>query len=155
MAKIADRIKEGLSLRNMKQVDLVEKTGINKGALSSYISGSYEPKQKNIYKIAKALNVSEAWLMGFDVSMERIENVSCELSKDEFNLLSKFNFLDEKGKHTVNTVLDMEYNRCRNEISATAMVAESHDEYMPIAAHNDFSDDPEEQRLMQEDLDEL
>ena len=72
-----------------------------------------------------------------------------------FNILNKYNSLDEKGKHTVNTVLNMEYNRCNNEICATAMVAESYDEYMPIAAHNDFADNLEEQRLMQEDLDEL
>lgn len=70
MQKISDRIKEGLELRKMKQADLVNLTGISKGALSSYISGSYEPKQKNIYKIAKALNVNEAWLMGYNVPME-------------------------------------------------------------------------------------
>lgn len=43
----------------------------DKGALSSYISGRYNPKQNNTYLIAKALNVSEAWLMGADVPMER------------------------------------------------------------------------------------
>lgn len=69
MATISDRIKEGLQLRNMKQSELVEKTGIGKSSISTYISGAYEPKQKNIYKIAKALNVSEAWLMGADVPM--------------------------------------------------------------------------------------
>jgi repressor LexA len=71
MITIADRIKEGLALRNMKQAELVEKTGIGKSSISTYISGAYEPKQKNIYKIAKALNVNEAWLMGADVSSER------------------------------------------------------------------------------------
>ena len=30
-------------------------------------------QSKNIYKIAKALDVSEAWLMGLDVPMERKE----------------------------------------------------------------------------------
>ena len=71
MKTISDRIKEGMALRNLKQADLVELTGISKGALSSYISGRYIPKQNNIYLIAKALNVNEAWLMGSDVSMAR------------------------------------------------------------------------------------
>lgn len=71
MKTTSDRIKEGMAIRNMKQTDLVERTGISKGALSSYISGRYSPKQNNIYLIAKALNVSEGWLMGFNVSMER------------------------------------------------------------------------------------
>ena len=74
MKTIADRIKEGMELRGLKQADLVERTGISKGALSSYISGRYAPKQNNIYLIAKALNVSEAWLMGINVSAERVTN---------------------------------------------------------------------------------
>lgn len=71
MAKISDRIRKGLEIREMKQTDLVKITGIGKSSISTYISGNYEPKQKNIYKIAKALNVNEAWLMGFDAPMER------------------------------------------------------------------------------------
>lgn len=71
MKTTSERIKEGMYIRDMKQSDLVEATGISKGALSSYISGRYTPKQNNIYLIAKALNVNEAWLMGSDVPMER------------------------------------------------------------------------------------
>lgn len=71
MDSISNRIRTALELRNMKQVDLVEKTGIGKSSISTYISGEYEPKQKNIYKLAKALDVNEAWLMGNDVPMER------------------------------------------------------------------------------------
>lgn len=71
MKTTADRIKEGMELRQLKQSDLVEMTGISKGALSSYISGRYVPKQTNIYLISKALNVNESWLMGNDAPMER------------------------------------------------------------------------------------
>ena len=80
MATIAERIIQGMELRNMRQVDIIEKTGINKGALSSYISGRYAPKQTNIFLLAKALNVSEAWLMGADVPMERTTSSQDELS---------------------------------------------------------------------------
>ncbi|MBD5457711.1 MAG: helix-turn-helix domain-containing protein [Lachnospiraceae bacterium] len=76
MNTIAERIRKGMELRNLKQTDLVEKTGISKGALSSYISGRYEPKQNNIYLIAKALSVNEAWLMGVDVPMEKQEVIN-------------------------------------------------------------------------------
>lgn len=71
MATVSERIKEALQFNNMKQADLIKITGINKSALSSYISGKYIPKQTNIYLMAKALNVNEAWLMGKDVSKER------------------------------------------------------------------------------------
>ena len=74
MATTADRISEAMKLRDIRQADLVKKTGISKGALSSYISGRYVPKQNNVYLIAKALDLSEAWLMGGDVPMQRIES---------------------------------------------------------------------------------
>lgn len=72
MATTSERIKEAMENLGLKQADLVDRTGISKGALSSYISGRYLPKQTNIYLIAKALNVSEAWLMGADVPMKRL-----------------------------------------------------------------------------------
>ena len=75
MPSIADRMKLAMDIRQMKQTDLVRKTGIGKSSISTYLSGDYEPKQKNIYKIAFALNVSEAWLMGYDVPMERQDNI--------------------------------------------------------------------------------
>jgi SOS-response transcriptional repressors (RecA-mediated autopeptidases) len=71
MATIAERMNAGLNIRRMKQVDLVEKTKIGKSSISTYLAGEYEPKQKNLYKIAQALNVNEAWLMGLDVPMEK------------------------------------------------------------------------------------
>ena len=71
MASIAERLREALSIRGMKQAELVAKTGIGKSSISTYISGAYEPKQRNIYKIALALDVSETWLMGYDVPMGR------------------------------------------------------------------------------------
>lgn len=73
MATLAERLREGMRINGFRQSDVVQRTGINKGALSSYLSGRYEPKQNNIYLLAKALNVSEAWLMGADVPMERVD----------------------------------------------------------------------------------
>lgn len=70
-AETKDRIKEALELRGMKQAELVEKTGIDKGQMSSYLSGRYKPKQANLHLIACALAVDEAWLMGYDVPMEK------------------------------------------------------------------------------------
>lgn len=72
MDTIAKRMKEAMLIRNITQADLIKSTGITKSSISSYINGKYEPKHDNIYKIAKALNVSESWLMGFDVPMERL-----------------------------------------------------------------------------------
>lgn len=69
---IKERIKQGLEIREITQTQLATKANIDKGQLSSYISGKYKPRQNNIDALAKALNVNEAWLMGFDVPMERV-----------------------------------------------------------------------------------
>ena len=71
MATIADRMREAMERKGIKQSELVSITGIGKSSISTYLSGEYEPKQRNIYKIAKALDVNEAWLMGEDVPMDR------------------------------------------------------------------------------------
>lgn len=67
----AERLRERMNELNMKQVDVVRATGIDKGALSSYLSGKYEPKDKTVYKLALALKVNEMWLWGYDVPKER------------------------------------------------------------------------------------
>ena len=71
VATCAERIKKALYIKGLKQSDLCRLTKIPKSALSQYISGAFEPKQDRIYLMAQALNVSEAWLMGLDVPMER------------------------------------------------------------------------------------
>lgn len=71
VALCSERIKEAMQIREMKQTDLANATGISKPAISQYASGKYVPKQTATFLIAKALNVSEAWLMGYDVPMER------------------------------------------------------------------------------------
>lgn len=89
MSTLADRLKEGMSLRGLRQADIVEKTGINKGALSSYISGRYQPKQNNIFLLAKALDVNEDWLMGADVPMERATMADIDEYKNKMIEFSK------------------------------------------------------------------
>lgn len=67
----SNRLNKAMMIRDIKASALSEKTGISKSSLSEYLSGKYEAKQNGIYLLAKALNVSEAWLMGCDVPMER------------------------------------------------------------------------------------
>ena len=71
IASVADRLRDAMDIRKKKQVDLERETGINRSAISRYLSGEYEPKNKPIYELAKALDVSEQWLMGYNVPMER------------------------------------------------------------------------------------
>lgn len=70
-AALKDRLHEALLMRNMKAIDLSNKTGIAKSTLSYYLAGKAAPKADRLHIICKALNISEAWLLGFNVPMER------------------------------------------------------------------------------------
>lgn len=114
-AETKDRIKEALELREMKQADLVEKTGIDKGQMSSYLSGRYKPKQVNLHLIAEALSVDEAWLMGFDVPMEKKDTFDKTVN-DFFNEINAFDMqlkalgwtYEAKGCHASNQPVHLE-----------------------------------------------
>lgn len=67
----ANRLKKALDYNNMKPIDLARKTNINKSLISSYLSGVCKAKQDKLDIIARTLGVSEAWLMGYDVDMDR------------------------------------------------------------------------------------
>lgn len=83
------RLREALNLRGIKQIELANKTGISRFAISHYLKGDYYPSTDKIYLLAQALNVNEAWLLGYDVEMEKPENL-----QEDF--LRKFKQLDKK-----------------------------------------------------------
>lgn len=90
------RIEKALFIRKMKQSELCKYAGIPKSSLSLYLSGAYEPKQDRLYKMATILNVSEIWLMGYDVPMERKEYISTiELTDTEKTMLELFRQIPE------------------------------------------------------------
>lgn len=65
------RIREAMDLRGMRQVELVEKSGLSKSLVNQYVSGKIQNvRSDKIYILAKALSVDPVWLMGFDVPME-------------------------------------------------------------------------------------
>ena len=70
MNTIAERIRFAMNVRNVKQVEMVQRTGITKGAFSSYLSGNYNPKKDKLELIADALDININWLMGENAPME-------------------------------------------------------------------------------------
>lgn len=66
----------------IRQIDLCQKTGIGKSAMSQYLHGSFEPKQQNLHALAEALDVSEAWLMGYEVPRDRLPQDGASVSME-------------------------------------------------------------------------
>ena len=74
-AKLKDRLKEALVIREKRAVDLVKDLKIPKSAISQYLSGKSEKMDsERLYNICKYLNVNEPWLLGYDVPMEQRNN---------------------------------------------------------------------------------
>lgn len=92
------RIAKALDIKRMKQADLCKLAKVPKSSLSLYLSGAYEPKQNRIYDMARVLNVSEAWLMGYDVPMDREKKSPSEelkLTEGEKMVLELFRKIPE------------------------------------------------------------
>lgn len=75
--EMKNRLHLAMTKRNIAQVDLCQKSGIEKSLLNKYLKGVAKAKQDKISSLAKALDVNEVWLMGYDVPMQRdIKNLS-------------------------------------------------------------------------------
>ena len=70
---IKDRLNTALKVRGLTAADLSRLTGINKSSLSRYLSGETIPRSLAIGKIAQALRVNPAWVLGYNVPMELTE----------------------------------------------------------------------------------
>ena len=66
----AQRMTYAMATKGINQTELSRATGIPIPSLSHYSKGRYIPKQDRLVLLAKALNVSEKWLMGMSVPME-------------------------------------------------------------------------------------
>lgn len=76
MARISERLESAIKVRGILQSELAELTGIARSSICTYVKGEYEPKQRNLYKLAKALDVDVDWLMGYDVPIGHFSSES-------------------------------------------------------------------------------
>lgn len=117
MTTFSDRLRYFMEQKGLKQADLVERTKINKSSISEYLSGNYEPKQRNIYKLAVALGIKPSQLMGVeeDQPTSTATNAKAmEFSEQEILLIKKYRQLDADGKNRVDYVLNMEFDLMNN-----------------------------------------
>lgn len=101
-----NRLQKALNMRHMKPIQLSEKTGLDKSLISNYLSGNYKAKQDNLTLLSTALNVSETWLMGYDVPIT--DGMVKEEPFDELELLFSKNkdILTDDDKETIKFVIE-------------------------------------------------
>ncbi len=111
----SQRLKQIMDIKQLRQVDILRAAEpyckkfdvkLNKNDLSQYVSGKTTPGQDKLTILGLALGVSEAWLMGYDVSMERSVTPTAEMSdgrKQEF--VELFELLTPKKQDIVINVI--------------------------------------------------
>lgn len=114
VSNTSERLKYLMETRKLKQVDILNlcfpyskkyKVNIRKNYLSQYVSGKVQPNQDKLSILAMALDVSEAWLMGYDVPMK---NEQSALNKNDtyFDTFKKYvkenSFTDEELEDLLN-----------------------------------------------------
>jgi len=76
----SERLREIMRERNIKQADIVRlaepycakfRQKLGRNDISQFVSGKVKPGQWRLTILGLALNVSEAWLMGYDVPRDR------------------------------------------------------------------------------------
>ena len=107
------RLKKIMKERNLKQVDILNlslpycskfNVKMNKSDISQYVSGKVEPSQEKLVILGMALNVSEGWLMGLDVSPSRKD--TSEEAKEDSDIMLKISMLSPEDKETVLQLID-------------------------------------------------
>lgn len=129
------RLRQIMKERGIKQADILRlcqpiaaKYGVKfgKSALSQYVAGRVKPSQTPLFILGQALNVNEAWLMGYDVPRERAARPSntsedvpgiMPIRKKAFPLLGKIacgepTFAEEQHEAWIEATDDIDADFC-------------------------------------------
>lgn len=119
VATTADRLKQIMNERDLRQIDISNQTGIRQGTISHYIAGRLSPKADAVEKMANTLGVSELWLMGYDVPMtvevdpeavrnQAIADIALRMQTDDRyrDVVIRLDKLDRKKLDAVAAIVD-------------------------------------------------
>ena len=102
ISSTSKRLSEIMKENNYRQVDILNicepyckkfNIKLNKNDLSQYVNGKVEPGQEKLSILSLALNVSEVWLMGYDVPKSRNSIISTPHANISDEILYAINIL--------------------------------------------------------------
>lgn len=105
MTEFGKRLKVLIDSKNVSAAQLARMTGISEATISRYLSGQYEAKQGNIFKISQALLVSPDYLLGSEV----------EIHIGDEEMIHIYNALSLSGKNKVLEYAEMLLKKEREE----------------------------------------
>lgn len=109
MSILSQRIRQAMFLKGIRQVDIVQKTGLDRAQVSSYLNDKYRPNADSLGKLAKALEVSPEWLLGEEeIGLPVLAtDPVLTLTKEEMDLLDNWRSADDTKKQIIKLTLGM------------------------------------------------
>lgn len=102
-----NRLKQARENKGYNQKQFAERLGVTPTRLNYWEKDKREPDVAIIKQIAQILDVSSDWLIG-----NNLINVDITLSANEKQHIKKYRSLDHYGRKAVDSVLDIELERC-------------------------------------------
>lgn len=109
--------------------ELAKKLGIPSTTLRNYETNAREPGHKFLRDISIFFNVSIDYLLCITDKKEIAKNNIFNLQ--ESNIIKKYRKLDKFGKNAVNSILNIEYERCLQDNQP--IIIDHYDESMAMA----------------------
>lgn len=115
------RLRERREALGLKQSELGKMLGITGAAIGNYENGISSPKADILYQVFDVLKCDANYL--FQDEIKELE--TDDFTVPEIRMVKKYRTLDEYGKETVDSVLDIEARRCGEILARQQAEAEA------------------------------
>lgn len=116
---IRSNLEQRIAESGYTQKEIAEKLGVSKSSVTNWIKGKNSPDVELVVPICKLLNIGIREFYGeIDAAIDTKNSPSTaeaapgKLSAKEQTHIKKYRFLDPHGKEAVDSILDIEYERC-------------------------------------------
>lgn len=99
------RLKEALEEKGNNYTDFAKELGVSKQTISAWLKGERSPKSPTATQVALKLNVSPAWLSGFDVE-KSLKSPREVISEKAVQFAYKFDNLSNEQQEILQKMLD-------------------------------------------------
>lgn len=104
-----EKLKQLRKEKNLSQVEMANILNVHQTAVSQWEQGRTTPDMQTLIKIADYFQVTVDYLLGKNSTTINSYN---SLTVKEKDLIKKYRLLDQHGQKAVNSVLDVELERC-------------------------------------------
>lgn len=95
--------------KNLSQKEIAITLGVSGPTVSDWENGRKFPSSKNLIRLSELFSCSTDYLLGREDTNGK-ESVDFFIADDEKILIQKYRVLDDRGRGTVDTILDHEYS---------------------------------------------